>query len=188
MAIAAYRLLRERFGIETTMSAIVPVASGFSGAAVFRVQHCEEELCLRCWPRQTSAERVQWVHRRLEQFHENGERRLAIPLPSLRGSTVVSRGPEVWELAPWMDGIADFENRQSSQRLKAAMQVLAQLHDIAERFRVRNDLPVPSCRKLSKGIQTRLQGLERTLAGRLDKISAAVATTALDENSEVIQA
>lgn len=103
--------------------------SGFSGAAVFRVESKSGSLCLRRWPPEPmTARRLAGIHRLLAEVHRSGLAMIPIPLPTRKGDTLVETRGELWHLEPWMPGKADFHDNPSDSRLDEVMTTLARFH------------------------------------------------------------
>jgi Ser/Thr protein kinase RdoA (MazF antagonist) len=108
-----------------------PVSGGFSGAGVFKVETAEVGCCLRRWPvGQTAAARVLAIHQLLALARERGVTGVPVPLKSDSGTTLAEVNGELWQLEPWMPGVADFLVEPSNERLKSAMVHLARFHNL----------------------------------------------------------
>ena len=46
----------------------------------------------------------------------------------------MAEGGHLWELTPWLPGVADFHQQPSPSRLQAAVHALARFHRAAEKF------------------------------------------------------
>ncbi|MEO8493974.1 MAG: phosphotransferase [Planctomycetota bacterium] len=149
-------------------------AGGFSGAAFWKVETADCTLCLRRWPPEhPSAERLASIHAVLCHVAASGFAAIPIPLRSRDGQTFVSMAGHLWELAPWLPGIADFHEHPTSNRLDAALAALAQFHRSAASYESRLGTP--------PGITSRREQLAQLCAGGANKISQAVATIARPE-------
>ncbi len=112
-----------------------PPSSGFSGAGVFRLRCRSGDFCLRSWPAGgLSKQRILGLHRLLGFLSNQGVSTVAVPLMCGRGQTLVSAGGSLWQVEPWMPGTADYWTAPSSERLRAAMQALADWHRAAATF------------------------------------------------------
>ncbi len=108
---------------------------GFSGAAIWRVETVAGDFALRRWPQpELPHARIAGLHRLLDHVRSEGLRCVAVPLRTTNGTTLVSTAGLLWQLEPWLPGVADFHARPSRERLRSAMTVLAQWHRAAERF------------------------------------------------------
>jgi homoserine kinase type II len=102
---------------------------GFSGARLWRVETSAGRLCLRAWPPGLPTEaQLRFIHRVLRHVRDEGLRFIPAPLVSRSGSTFVRQDGRLWELTPWMPGRADYRERPSRARLRAAMHALARFH------------------------------------------------------------
>ena len=108
---------------------------GFSGAAIWRVETAAGDFALRRWPRPgLPRERIAGLHRLLEHLRREGLTFVAVPLTASDGATVTAVAGSLWQLEPWLPGVADFHVRPTNERLRAAMAALAQWHLMTERF------------------------------------------------------
>jgi Ser/Thr protein kinase RdoA (MazF antagonist) len=113
-------------------------ASGFSGAAVWRIESVGGPMALRCWPEAGSDRaRLRGLHRLLAHAFGRGATRLAVPVPNRHGETVSEHGGRLWQLEPWMPGAADFRSNPSPIRLTHAMHCLTDFHRAASDFACR---------------------------------------------------
>lgn len=110
-------------------------ARGFSGALIFRVRDGERTWSLRRWPPEGLTQpRLLNLHRFLGHLRASGVDVLAQPALAPNGGTLIEHHALLWQLEPWLPGRADFHEHPSDQRLRSAMQVLAQMHRAAERY------------------------------------------------------
>jgi Ser/Thr protein kinase RdoA (MazF antagonist) len=118
----------------------VSVHRGFSGASVYRIAARQGEFALRNWgPNCLPLRRLRGLHRLLECVRREGVQTVAVPLADESGSTIVLRDGAVWQLEPWMPGVADFHANPSRDRLRNTMRALADWHDAARRFEPADD-------------------------------------------------
>jgi Ser/Thr protein kinase RdoA (MazF antagonist) len=109
--------------------------SGFSGALVLRVCREDQAWCLRRWPRTgLTRPRLTALHHLLYDLGASGIGVLPMPCIAGTGQTLVEHNGWLWQLEPWMPGRADFHQRPSEERLRSAVQTLAQIHRAAERY------------------------------------------------------
>ncbi|RIK79517.1 MAG: hypothetical protein DCC68_12970 [Planctomycetota bacterium] len=145
-------------------------AGGFSGARIWKLQAARGTLALRCWPQEhPSPERLAWIHHVAAHALANGFTLLAQPVRTTDGATFVYRAGRLWELAPWLGGVADYHARPSRERLSNAMQALARFHRAVESFPF-----IELQRGPSPGIVERRARLARLLVGGLEELSAAL--------------
>ncbi len=101
---------------------------GFSGARLWRVETAGGPLCLRAWPEGETEERLRFIHdlqRRAAQtlsFVPRG-------FDAQDGRSWLSTAGRLWELTSWLPGVADFRLRPGKQRLVAAVEALARMHE-----------------------------------------------------------
>jgi len=110
-------------------------SGGFSGARLWRVTSAAGDYCLRAaaaakW----DPSRLRGLHRLLKHVHDAGVTVVPVPIAAVSGETLIERGGELWQLEPWMPGIADFDRHPTDERLAAAMTCLARWHLAAGRF------------------------------------------------------
>src|SRR5436853_1377926 len=101
--------------------------SSFSGAAVWRVEAEGRVFALRQWQENLSLDRVKWIHQYQTRLAESGPPVVPWLQIATSGTTVVSEGNRLWELATWRPGIANYESNPSATRLDAAMRTLASI-------------------------------------------------------------
>ena len=138
-------------------------AGGFSGARFWRVSTDSGTLCLRRWPKESpTTEGLEFIQAVLWYVAREGFALVPLPLENRRFGGYVRHGGHLWELAPWMPGEADFCQRPSRGKLRAAMVALAEFHRAAATF----PLPAESLSQ-SLGICDRLARLQRWMSGDL---------------------
>lgn len=145
---------------------------GFSGASFWRVITPRGRLCLRRWPQgHPDVSRLQFIHRVIRHVHDSGFQRLPRPIETRRGDTFVCRDGQLWELAPWLPGEADYSVAPDRGKLSAAVRALAEFHTAA------GTLPefTPYVDR-SPGILRRRKILDRWQAKDLQKLAKAVPT------------
>ncbi len=145
-------------------------AGGFSGASFWRLKTARGMLCLRCWPREhPSRERLEFIQAVLWHVHQEGFRRLPLPLETRTHAGYVCEAGRLWELTPWCPGEADYHRKPCPAKLQAALAALAQFHHAAASF------PLPnSSHEVSPGIAERFERLQGWSAGRLEELNAAI--------------
>lgn len=152
-------------------------SGGFSGAGIWRVVTEFGDFALRRWPNPALPEaRIRGLHRLLVHLRREGLSCVSVPLPAREGTTVVNERGHLWQLEPWLPGTADFSSQPRSERLRAAMQTLAQWHLAAERYH--SDVESAewfAChpRQSSPAVRERLQILDR-LERRIAVMEAAI--------------
>lgn len=110
-------------------------AAGFSGAVIARVECEAGTVCVRGWPPGSlPIERIGGLHRLLGHIRQQGVCQVAVPLAARNRATVVAGGDRLWQVEPWMPGLADFHDCPSHARLAAAVNCLARWHRAADSF------------------------------------------------------
>lgn len=78
--------------------------------------------------------RLNGLHRLLAHVRDCGLTQVAVPIHRLDGSTHSVSNGWVWQLEPWMPGVADYADRPSVIRLQNALALLARWHQAARTF------------------------------------------------------
>lgn len=86
-----------------------------------------ESLCLRRWPRDhPTPDRLTFIHATLARAASLNF--IPVPIHTTSGQTFIEHAGHLWELTPWMPGVANCHTHPSPPRLRAAFQALAQFH------------------------------------------------------------
>lgn len=150
-------------------------AGGFSGARLWRLKFDlpasgVSEFCLRCWPEEhPGPEQLRFIHAVLRHVVQQGFSLVSVPVQTSHGASFVEHRGRLWELSPWLPGVADFHADPQPEKLAAAMRALAQFHAAAATF---SDAPVHS--GLSPGLAQRRQTIAELQRGGWQAIAAAV--------------
>ncbi len=122
-------------------------AGGFSGARFWQLETSLGLFCLRRWPVEyPQADDLEFIHRVLQHVARGGFTLAAVPVENSAGGTCIAHADYLWEVAPWMPGVADLAQRPTEARLAAAMQCVARFHRAAENFRWVKAVPArPAC-------------------------------------------
>jgi Ser/Thr protein kinase RdoA (MazF antagonist) len=100
-----------------------------SGAQFWRMQSARGTLVLRRWPAEHPApERLQFVHEVLFHAARNEIDFLAVPVRAKANISFISDAGHLWELAPWMPGVASYASSPTTEKLRAVMMALAKFH------------------------------------------------------------
>ena len=142
-------------------------AGGFSGSLLWRIEREAGDLCLRRWPAEYPAERLDFIHGVLKQLWARGVRCIPLPVFNRSGDTFVDHDAYLWELTPWMPGTADFHSHPSRERLRSVMTAVARLHRVSEEA-------WNSSLQVSPTLLSRREQLHQLLAGQADSLAAAV--------------
>lgn len=138
---------------------------GFSGALIGRIAAAEQEFALRGWPSGSLPRtRLAGLHHFLRYLRQQGLSQVSVPIATIHGPTLVESFGHWWQLEPWMSGRASFHEDPSAEKVTSAMQVLARLHHLAERYEPEGESAVwfsvqPSVP--SPGVIERIQLIER---------------------------
>ena len=145
-------------------------SSGFSGARLWRLQAPCGELCLRRWPAEyPPPERLEFIQAVLWQVDQEGFHQVPVPHETLSHAGYVRHAGHLWELTPWMPGVADYRDDPRLEKLQAALTALAQFHQAASSFPLPDG---PLC--ASPGIDERRQRLAQLKAAELKQLSSAI--------------
>jgi Ser/Thr protein kinase RdoA (MazF antagonist) len=113
---------------------------GFSGATVYCIATPRGKFALRDWgPQCPPLKRLRGLHRLLNWIERDGVHIVAVPLDAENGSTIVVQDGAVWQLEPWLPGVADFHANPSRDRLRNVMRAVADWHRAARRFEPTTD-------------------------------------------------
>lgn len=159
------------YGITSPPAGVLDLgaAGGFSGARLWKVTDQRGTFCLRRWPLEhPTRERLAWIHAVLAHVAQEGFALVPPPRRTPAGTTWVEHEGQLWELTPWMPGVADFHENPSAEKLRAAMRTLAEFHRAAASFAGGGGY---GC---SPGILLRLERIEQWLSGGLERLAAAV--------------
>jgi Ser/Thr protein kinase RdoA (MazF antagonist) len=155
-------------------SIIVPLKSGlgFSGADLWRVDAHDGLFCLRRWPSEhPTEERLQFIHCVLRHVYDHGVTEIAVPIANFDGKSTTCEADHLWELNPWMPGVADYHQSPSPIKLTAAMRLLARFHIATSSF---GSLQITA----PNGLVSRYQQLSRLLEGGFGDLKKVVRRTA----------
>ena len=143
---------------------------GFSGAELWRLKTTTAGLlCLRRWPSEhPTPERLRFIHRVLLHAAARGCNWLPLPIATQSGETFRSDGGRLWELTPWLAGMADYHARPSIEKLQAALTALGEFH------RATSDYLSPAPVEVSPGMLRRREQLRSLLGGKLERLRRAV--------------
>lgn len=146
-------------------------AGGMSGAEFWRFESPSGRLLLRRWPSEhPSPERLRWIHDVLFHAAKRGITFIPEPVRTTSGVSFVCDGGHLWELAPWMPGVANYEAAPTAQKLRAAMTALARLHAAVD------DFPIDPSQQVvgAPAIVRRLGRLRHLAAGEISELSQAL--------------
>jgi Ser/Thr protein kinase RdoA (MazF antagonist) len=127
------RAVLARYGLAGAVSEPLGNAGGFSGARIWRVRLDEHQYCLKHWP-VMSRERHAALIRLIWTAREAMLPFVPTPIPTSDGNWCVEGGTDLWDVAQWMPGVADYHSNASPARLRAACVALARLHRVWERL------------------------------------------------------
>src|SRR5262245_60480362 len=134
---AAVRSVLAHWPLVAAGAEITSVTPGFSGASVHRIVADAGDFALRGWPTDEFGlprERIQELHRWLAWLAADGITTVAVPMCQRGDATLVVHNGRLWQLEPWLPGVADFSAQPTDLRLRAACSELALWHRAAERY------------------------------------------------------
>ncbi len=130
-------------------------AGGMSGAQFWRIESAAGTFVLRRWPSEhPTAERLRFIHSVLFQAEHRGVSILATPIRTTTGESFTIFDGHLWDLTPWMTGMADYERSPNKQKLNAAMTSLAKFHSAISDFPIMG-LPQVAARRLPSRVDCR---------------------------------
>jgi Ser/Thr protein kinase RdoA (MazF antagonist) len=115
---------------------------------------------------------LRFIHAVLGHAATRGMNILPVPIRATNGATFASHAGHLWELAPWLPGVADYERSPRVEKLRAAMRALAQFHLAVARSPASPPL-VPS-RAIAQAITQRLNCLLELERGGIDTLANAI--------------
>jgi Ser/Thr protein kinase RdoA (MazF antagonist) len=110
----------------------------------------------------------------LRHGSEHGFTSLPVPIATRDGQSFVEENYHLWELAPWMPGVADFWRTPRAAKLQASMQALARFHLAVENFGTNDAERIPSAQS---AIHKRLSRLQELSPETIHSLEHAVADT-----------
>lgn len=169
------RQVLDRYPVNCQPSQIEPLGSagGMSGAEFWRLGSPQGQLVLRCWPSEhPTPDGLRFIHSVLRHVFARGLTIVPVPLETSVGATFVEQDGSLWQLEPWMPGVADHDRLPSVKKLRAAMSALGQFHVAGADYR---DACVPTpLRASSAAIAARLARLRELQAGGIDELVRSV--------------
>jgi Ser/Thr protein kinase RdoA (MazF antagonist) len=143
---------------------------GFSGARLWRLTTPRGQLCLRRWPPEyPTIERLQFIQAVLWHVDREGFERSPLPVESGTHCGFIEHAGALWQLEPWLSGVADYHAQPSAAKLRGALETLAEFHLAAASFPLAENGPLSSQR-----LHDRQVALQRLQAGELDRLAAAI--------------
>ncbi len=104
-------------------------AGGMSGAQFWQLDAPAGKLVLRRWPEEhPPADQLRFIHEALFHAASRGISFVPTPILTTTGRSFIPFEGHLWELMPWMPGVADYEAFPSNRKLTAAMTALARFH------------------------------------------------------------
>ncbi|MDB4614120.1 aminoglycoside phosphotransferase family protein [bacterium] len=164
---------------------------GFSGARVVRLTGDVGQFCLRQWPaRCPPVTRILALHQLLRHVFNHGVKQVAVPIVTTNEQTISEWRGRLWQLEPWMPGVADWNDAPSLVRLKNTMRCLAQFHTAARTFAcppnatqwfhcqaaVRSPAVVERWKLLHGWLNGGFDGIQRMIVNDTDQVFSDLAT------------
>jgi len=145
-------------------------AGGFSGSQIWQITTAERKYCLRQWPEEhPDRSRLSFIHTVLRRAASEGLTFVPDPLQTSSGASFIEHGSRLWELTPWLPGIADYWTHPTTGRLAAAMIALARFHQ-ATRACATPAAPFD----VAPAVKERQQRLAELVAGGFESLARAV--------------
>ncbi|MGY8767389.1 MAG: phosphotransferase enzyme family protein [Pirellulales bacterium] len=101
---------------------------GFSGSLLWKISRSGADYLLRCWPSETSRDRIEWIHQVQSQVRESGFQFTPQLFQSENQQTLAQVDGRFWELAAWMPGTSISGLDQTEPNLRRMFELLAQFH------------------------------------------------------------
>jgi homoserine kinase type II len=109
-------------------------AGGMSGAKFWRITAPCGTLILRRWPpKHPTPGRLGFIHAVIDHAALTVDF-LPVPIKTHDGHSFIHAADHLWELAPWLPGVANYELAPSDEKLRATMTALAQFHNAVASF------------------------------------------------------
>jgi Ser/Thr protein kinase RdoA (MazF antagonist) len=168
------RKVLDSYPAECQPSQIEPLGSagGMSGAQFWRLESPRGKLVLRRWPIEHPAPAgLRFIHSVLRHVSALGLKIVPVQIAATGGDTFVEHAGHLWELAPWLEGVADYEKFPRVEKLRAAMTALGQLHLAAA------DFPHPLAPHSAGGspaVTRRLARLRELQTGGIDALAHSI--------------
>jgi Ser/Thr protein kinase RdoA (MazF antagonist) len=158
---------------QPTRAELLGSAGGMSGAQFWRLDSSRGQLVLRRWPSEhPTADGLRLIHSVLRHVYRHGLTFVPVPLAASDGATFIDLDDHLWEVDPWLPGVADFEQSPRVERLRAAMTALAQFHVAAFDYSAaRPHVPLHGPSPAIVGRLTRLRELQ---SGGIDALSDSI--------------
>lgn len=158
-------------GLQPTRIERLGMAGGMSGAQFWRVYAPSGVFVLRRWPAEhPTAERLRFIHQVLFWAAAHGIDFLAVPMRTREGESLVAAGGRLWELSPWLPGVADFNQYPTNAKLRAALGSLARFHESVSEFAGSTSATAPA-------VERHLKRLLELLNNGVDPLQSAMEAT-----------
>jgi Ser/Thr protein kinase RdoA (MazF antagonist) len=172
----------ESYPVDCRPTTIRPLGSagGLSGARFWQIVAPRGTLVLRCWPNDhPSPGTLEFIHAVLRHAAARGLTFLPAPIATSGGDTFLRYAGRLWELAPWLPGVADYASTPSPARLAAAMAMLAEFHIAVAGF-PGGETWLPAC-GVAPAISHRLKRLRELQCGGFDSLANRINVRVLPE-------
>jgi Ser/Thr protein kinase RdoA (MazF antagonist) len=139
-------------------------AGGLSGARLWRYPSAQGSLVLRVWPTDgPGREHIERVHRWLFMANDLGF--IPVPIRDREGRSIQDHDGRLWEVAPWLNGVADLTQTPAPARLRHAFAGLAAFHQRLAGERTEG---------LSMGLRRRFEAINHLIHGGFDQLETAI--------------
>jgi homoserine kinase type II len=144
-----------------------------SGALFWRLESPRGRLVLRRWPiEHPSPDHLRLIHSVLRHVYERGLKFVPAPIAAAGGATFLEHGGHLWELTPWLPGVADYEQNPRVEKLRSAMKALAKFHLAAADFTMAS--LAPGSAGGSPAITRRLARIHELQSGGIDVLVRSI--------------
>lgn len=151
-------------------------AVGFSGTVVYRITHLGQRFCLKQFRKGLDITRQSAINSLIRNTASSGIKFVPAPYLDSQGNTLFEWADSVWQLEPWMPGIANFLQAPSVDRLRSIGVAVARWHLAAHQIAGYSTASFFSNVRLETAptVLDRLRALMLILNSRLNSIEAAI--------------
>lgn len=139
---------------------------GFSGARVWKLHTIAGAFCLRAASLAESADHLRERHRLMRLARGAGLAFVPAVMDTHHGDSAIEQDGRWWELMEWMPGVADYRDKPSEVRLRAAAHALARVHVAWRRDNAMSSTCPAIIRRLDAVAAWRSGTLPRSVANR----------------------
>lgn len=182
----------EKFLQRYSATPVEKASGGLSGASIYRCiigngqgtpaigSGSNADLCLRKWPQHVGQDKLEFIKKHIEFAHEAGANVLPRFFEYAPGAYFLHCDGSYWELTDWMPGQSNYLQEPGKLKLRAAMKMLGELHQIWSICPTSEAAaPSPACRQRVDLLRSVLR------PGQIDKLEMAITRTPSDDVRDV---